>query len=62
MVICFKQNEVRKYLRRNRKTQENEFVTVSNRNNLSVEKHMELLNLNDDEYEYISFIETVKIQ
>ena len=60
MIYCFKQHEVRKYLRRNKETLEEDVVTVSNRNNLSVEKHMELLNLNDEQYEYISFLGTAE--
>ncbi len=56
MMYYFKQHEVRKYLRRNRKTEEEEIVSVSNLNNLSVEKHMELLNLNDENYEYIAYL------
>lgn len=56
MVISYTQHEARKYLRRNRKTKEEEVVTVSNRNNFPVEKHMELLNLNDNMYEYIEFL------
>ena len=46
----YKQYESRKYLRRNIETLEESVVTVSNRNNFSVERHMELLNLNDDKY------------
>lgn len=60
MVVGFKQHEVRKYLRRNKKTQEEEIVSVSNRNGLTVEKHMELLNLNDDEHEYIEYLGNVE--
>ncbi len=56
MIYYFKQHEVRKYLRRNRKTEEEEVVSVSNLNNLSVERHMELLNLNDENYEYIAYL------
>ncbi len=62
MVICFTQHEARKYLRRNRKNQEEEIVTVSNRNNLPVEKHMELLNLNDDMYKYVEYLGIVENQ
>ena len=51
MVYYYKQHEVRKYLRRNKKTMVEEIVSVSNVNNLTVEKHMELLNLNDGKYE-----------
>ena len=60
MVIGFKQHEVRKYLRRDKNTQEEEIVSVSNRNGLTVEKHMELLNLNDDEHEYIEYLGNVE--
>lgn len=56
MVYYYKQHEVRKYLRRNKKTMVEEIVSVSNVNNLTVEKHMELLNLNDGKYEYIDFL------
>ncbi len=60
MIYCFKQHEVRKYLRRNRTTLAEEIVTVSNRNSLSVERHMELLNLNDGQYEYIEYLGRVE--
>lgn len=60
MIYYFQQHETRKYLRRNRETLEEEIVTVSNRNNLSVEKHMELLNLNDDQYKYIEYLRMVE--
>lgn len=56
MNYYFKQHQTRKYLRRNRKTFKEEIVTVSNVNNLSVEKHMELLNLNDNEFEYLEYL------
>ncbi len=39
---------------------EEEIVSVSNVNKLSVEKHMELLNLNDDKYEYVEYLGDVK--
>ena len=42
----------RKYKRRNKITVKLEIVTVTNRNNLSIEKHLELLNLNDLDYIY----------
>lgn len=42
----------RKYKRTNKITGESEIVTVTNRNNLSIEKHLELLNLNDLDYIY----------
>ena len=60
MIYYFQQHETRRYLRRNRETLEEETVTVSNRNNLSVEEHMRLLNLNDDEYEHISFLGSIE--
>lgn len=60
MVVCFKQHEARKYLRRNKKTQQEEIVSVSNRNGLTVERHMELLNINDAEYEYIEYLGSVE--
>lgn len=60
MNYSFTQHEVRKYLRRNRETMEKEIVSVSNVNKLSVERHMELLNLNDDRYEYIEYLGNVK--
>ncbi len=42
MNYSFQQHEARKYLRRNRSTSEEEIISVTNRNDLSVEKHMEL--------------------
>jgi len=56
MIYQYKKCDIRKYLRRNRETLEETIVTVSNRNNFTVEKHMELLNLNDDKYEYIKYL------
>ncbi len=56
MVICYIKHEARKYLRRNRETQAEEIITVNNRNNLPVEKHIEMLNLNDNQYEYIDYL------
>lgn len=44
--------ETRKYVRRDRVTGEAEEVIVSNRNKLSVEEHLRLLNLNDAGHEY----------
>lgn len=61
MIYEYKQHEVRKYLRKNRITQEEEIVSVSNRNNLSVERHMELLSLNDEKYEYIQYLGDVEV-
>jgi len=62
MIYYYKQHEVRKYLRRNKSTKKEEVVSVSNVNNLSVEEHMELLNLNDENYEYIAYLGTVYIE
>lgn len=42
----------RKYKRTNKITGKSEIVTVTNRNNLSIEKHLELLNLNDKNNTY----------
>ena len=42
----------RKYQRTNLETDETEIVTVTNKNNLSVQKHLNLLNLNDPDYLY----------
>ncbi len=43
---------IQKYLSTNRSTGESEIVTVSNRNELPVWKHLELLNQSDEEYRY----------
>ena len=56
MIYYYKQHGVRKYLRRNKETMEEEIVSVSNVNNLPVKRHMELLNLNDDKHEYIDYL------
>ena len=42
----------RKYRRTNKITGKSEIVIVTNRNNISIEKHLELLNLNDLDYIY----------
>ncbi len=55
--IYFSFVNVRKYLREDRMTGEREIVPVTNRNDLSVKRHMELLNLNDDEHIYLECIE-----
>ena len=55
--IYFALVNVRKYLREDRMTGEREIVPVTNRNAQSVEHHMELLNLNDDEHIYLECIE-----
>ena len=44
--------QTRKYKRTNKITGKSEIVTVTNRNNLSIEKHLELLNQNDLDYIY----------
>ena len=51
--IYFSLVNVRKYLRVDRVTGESEIVPVTNRNALTVERHMELLNLNDEEHIYL---------
>lgn len=48
---------VRKYLRVEKETGKSEVVSVTNRNALSVERHMELLNLNDEKYIYLECVE-----
>ena len=55
--IYFTFVNVRKYLREDRMTGEREIVPVTNRNALSVERHMELLNLNVEEHIYLECIE-----
>lgn len=44
--------QTRKYLRTNLVTGETEVATVTNRNNLSAQKHLKILNLNDQDYVY----------
>lgn len=55
--IYFTLVNVRKYLREDRMTGERKIVPVTNRNAMSVERHMELLNLNDEEHIYLECIE-----
>ncbi len=55
--IYFNFVNVRKYLREDKKTGKRAVVSVTNRNALSVEHHMELLNLNDEEYIYLECVE-----
>ena len=55
--IYFTLVNVRKYLREDRMTGEREIVPVTNRNALSVERHMEWLNLNDEGHIYLECIE-----
>ena len=42
----------RKYKRINLSTNKSEIVTVTNKNNLSVQQHLKLLNLNDPNHIY----------
>ena len=42
----------RKYKRTNLLTNKSEIVTVTNKNNLSVQQHLKLLNLNDQNHIY----------
>jgi hypothetical protein len=55
--IYFSLVNVRKYLRVDRTTGKSEIVPVTNRNALSVERHIELLNLNDEEHIYFECVE-----
>lgn len=48
----YKELPVRKYYRKNLTTGKIEIVTVTNKNNLSIDKHISLLNLNDSNYFY----------
>lgn len=54
--IYFSLVNVRKYLRIDKATGKSEIVPVTNRNALSVECHMELLNLNDEGHIYFETI------
>ena len=60
MDYSVKNVEVRKYMRRNKTTNVVYEVTVSNRNDLPVDEHLRLLNLNDPENEYSLLPEDVK--
>lgn len=55
--IYFRLVNVRKYLRVDKVTGKSEIVPVTNRNALTVERYMELLNLNDEEHIYLECIE-----
>ena len=55
--IYFNLVNVRKYLRVDKETGKSEVVSVTNRNALSAERHMELLNLNDERYTYLDCLE-----
>lgn len=61
MNYSFQQHKTRKYLRMSRSTSEEEIVSVTNRNNLSVEKHLKMLNLNDTDYEYLECIGDINV-
>lgn len=54
----YKEVEVRRFRRRNRITGVENTVSVSNRNGLSIEEHLRLMNLNDPDYEYIEIVES----
>ena len=55
--ICFNLVNVWKYLRVDRLTGESGIVPVTNRNTLQVDRHMVLLNLNDEEHIYVECVE-----
>ncbi len=55
--IYFNFVNVMKYLREDKETGKRVVVSVTNRNNLSAERHMELLNLNDEEHIYLECVE-----
>ena len=52
MNYIYTELQTRKYKRTNIITCKTEIVTVTNKNNLSIEKHLELLNQNDLDYIY----------
>ncbi len=58
MQYDFKEVEVRQFRRRNRLSGLESTVSVSNRNDLSVDEQIHLLNLNDPDFEYIGIIKT----
>jgi len=49
--------KVREYLREDKETGERAVVSVTNQNALSVERHMELVNLNDEAHIYLECVE-----
>lgn len=55
--VYFSFVNVRKYMRVDKMTGERGVVSVTNRNALPVERHMELLNLNDEEHIYLECVE-----
>ena len=48
----YKELSTRKYNRINLTTGKSEIVTVTNKNNLPIEEHLKLLNLNDSNHFY----------
>ena len=56
-MVQFSLVNVRKYLRVDKVTGKSEIVPVTNRNVLPVDRHMELLNLNDEEHIYVECVE-----
>ena len=50
--VVYAEVEVREYKRVSIETRVEEIVKISNRNNLPVEEHLRLLNLNDERYIY----------
>lgn len=55
--IYFNFVNVRKYLREDKESGKRSVVSVTNRNALLVERHMELLNLNDEVHIYLNCVE-----
>ena len=58
MQYDYKEVEVRRFRRKDRNSGKESIVSVSNRNDFSVEEHIRLLNLNDPNYEYIELVDT----
>ncbi len=56
MQYDYKEVEVRRFKRKDKITGKESIVSVSNRNDFSVEEHIRLLNLNDPNYEYIELV------
>ena len=56
--LCYIVMEVRQFKRRNSLTGIESIVSVSNRNNFSVEDHISILNLNDPDFEYLELVES----
>lgn len=61
MIYGYKQYEVRKYLRKIVKHRKKKLFLLAIGTIFFVEKHMELLNLNDDEYKYIQYLCDVEV-